>query len=57
MSKLDMCINCKHNVCVGDGYCLCTRDAIPVTVIDDYEPTKYFCHCLEVKDEDRISNV
>ena len=39
------CRRCEHYENIGDGYGLCTKDAIPVMVVADYEPTKNFKHC------------
>lgn len=52
--KLDKCIHCEHYVSVGDGYGLCTKEAICVTVVDNYEPTKYLAYCEEAENENSI---
>ena len=49
MSSVEKCIRCKHYEPVGDGYGLCMRDAIGITVVADYEPTKNYNHCEKGK--------
>lgn len=41
----DSCIGCEHYEPVGEGYGLCVMDAIPVSVMADYEPTKNHLRC------------
>ena len=51
MENCEICIKCEHCNCVTDGYYLCMKDAIPVTVIDDYKPSKNYAYCKKNKIE------
>lgn len=39
------CIGCEYYEHIGDGYAMCSKEAIPVRIIDDYEPTEYYRQC------------
>lgn len=41
------CRQCEHYEPISDGYGLCMKDAIGVMVVDDYQPTKNFMHCMK----------
>lgn len=51
MENCEICIKCEHCECVSDGYYLCTKDAIPIMVIDNYTKTKNFAYCKTNKIE------
>lgn len=51
MDSCGICINCEHCQCVSDGYYLCTKDAIPIMVVDNYAKTKNFAYCKMNKTE------
>ena len=43
------CRRCEYYENIGDGYGMCTDEAIPVLVVDNYEPTDKFMQCLKCK--------
>ena len=43
--KKKHCVRCEHYIGIADGYGMCNKDELPVTVIADYEPTKNFLQC------------
>lgn len=43
------CAQCEHYLPIYDGCGLCNKDALPVTVLCDYEPTKNFLQCQREK--------
>ena len=45
MSNIDKCIKCDDYEPIADGYGVCMRNSIAITVIADYEPTKNYNHC------------
>lgn len=51
MENCEICIKCEHCNCVADGYYLCMKDAIPITVIDNYQPSKNYAYCKKNKVE------
>lgn len=50
---IKLCVQCEHYEPIADGCGMCARDALPVTVLCDYEPTKNFLHC---KNEVQMKN-
>lgn len=42
------CVNCEYYEPIGDGYAMCSKEPIPVRIIDDYEPTEYYNKCENV---------
>lgn len=44
------CAQCEDYLPIHDGYGMCNKDALPVTVIADYEPTKNFLQCQNESD-------
>ena len=45
------CRKCECYENIGDGYGMCTKEAIPILVVDNYEPTEYFMSCQKRKEE------
>ena len=45
------CRRCEYYENIGDGYGMCTDEAIPVLVVDNYEPTDKFMQCSKRKRE------
>lgn len=43
------CAQCEKYLAISDGYGLCNKDALPVMVISDYEPTKNFLQCQKTE--------
>lgn len=43
------CKTCEYLERVGDGYGMCTKETIPIMVINNYEPTKNYNHCEKDK--------
>ena len=39
------CVKCEYYEPIGDGYAMCSREPIPVRIIDDYTPTDYYKNC------------
>ena len=39
------CKECDYLERVGDGYGMCTKEVIPIMVINNYEPTEHYLMC------------
>lgn len=39
------CVQCEYYQSIYDGYGMCMKDALPVSVLADYKPTKNFLQC------------